>query len=163
MILPLAKYPDKILRTPGERVSFPLSKEQQKLIKNMLDTVRAENGIGLAAPQVKQSWQIIIINLEHHNVPAFVLINPEITEFSKKKTDLEEGCLSIPGVYGMVSRPEKVKVRGQNINGEFVEFEADALLAKVLQHEIDHINGILIVDKIKKYTKGEELVAKIRE
>jgi peptide deformylase len=163
MILPIAIYPDKILRTPGKKVSFPLSRQQRKLIKDMLDTVRSENGIGLAAPQVNQSWKITIINLEHQNIPAFALINPEVISFSKKKTDLEEGCLSIPGVFGLVSRPEKVIIKGQNINGDTIEFGAEALLSKVLQHEIDHTNGILIVDRIKKYTKGEDLVKKIKE
>ena len=163
MILPVAIYPDKVLRTPGEEVSFPLSKDVKTLIKNMVDTVRAQNGIGLAAPQVNRSLRIIIINLEHHNIPAFALINPEIIEFSKKKTDLDEGCLSIPGVYGIVSRPEKVTVRGQDINGNEIQFDADALLAKVVQHEIDHLNGILIIDKIKRYTKGEHLIKHVQE
>jgi peptide deformylase len=159
MYLPLKIYPDKILRKPGEMVKFPLTAPLKKLIKDMLDTVRETNGIGLAAPQVGVSARVIIINLEHLNVPAFALINPEITKFSKTKSQMEEGCLSIPGVFGMVDRPEKISLKAHDLKGNPISaLEVDGLMSKVIQHEIDHINGVLIIDKIKKYTQGKELI-----
>ncbi len=157
MMLPIKKYPDKILRTKGKELSFPLSPAQKKLVKNMFDTVRGANGIGLAAPQVGESLQVIVVNLEHLGVPAFAVINPKIISASRKKTDMEEGCLSIPGVFGIVSRPEKIVFSGQDINGKTIKVECDGLLSKVIQHETDHVNGVLIIDKIKKYTEGKEL------
>src|SRR5579859_6686929 len=112
MTLEIKKYPDPILRTAAKEVSFPLGPEVHKLITDMVDTVRAANGIGLAAPQVGQSLRIIVINLEHQGVPLFALINPEIKKTSRKETVLEEGFLSIPGVYGDVSRPKKITFSG---------------------------------------------------
>ncbi|GAC1412548.1 MAG: peptide deformylase [Candidatus Doudnabacteria bacterium] len=158
MILPILKYPHKTLRKKARPVSFPLTAPVKKLIKDMGHTVKKAEGIGLAAPQVGQDLAIIVIDLETLGVPPFVLINPEITKFSKTKTDLEEGCLSIPGVFGFVSRPDKIIVKGYNMNGEEIVAEADGMLAKVLQHEIDHTNGVLIIDKIKKYTQGKDLI-----
>ena len=158
MILEIKNYPAAILRKKTDEVVFPLADETQRLIRNMFDTVRAANGIGLAAPQVGKSQKVIVVNLEHLEIPIFALINPEVLEFSKKQTAMEEGCLSIPGVFGMVDRPEKIKFKAYDLKGRQVEAEANGLLSKVIQHEIDHINGILILDKIKKFTKGEELI-----
>ena len=158
MILEIIKYPAKILRTKTRKVKFPLSPADRKLIRDMLDTVRSADGIGLAAPQVGQSLAVIVVNLENMGVPAFALLNPEIQSGSKKKADMEEGCLSLPGIYGMVSRPEKIEFTGQDLNGGKISASADGLLARVIQHETDHINGVLIIDKIKKYTQGKELV-----
>lgn len=157
MILEILKYPNKTLRIKGKEVKFPLSPDTKKLIKSMHQTVQHAEGIGLAAPQVGESLKIVVINLEHMGVPAFTLINPEITDFSRKKTDLEEGCLSLPGIYGIVPRPEKIKFTAYAEDGTKVSGSADGLLAKVIQHEVDHVNGVLIIDKIKKYTQGEEI------
>lgn len=112
----------------------------------------------MAAPQVGQDLAIIVIDLETLGVPPFALINPEIVKFSRTKTDLEEGCLSIPGVFGFVSRPDKIVFKGYNLHGEEITAQADGMLAKVIQHEVDHINGVLIIDKIKKYTQGKDLI-----
>lgn len=158
MILEIVKYPNKILETEAEEVIFPLSPEIKKLIADMLDTVRDANGIGLAAPQVNKKLRLIVVNLEHMGIPPFVLINPRVKSVSKKQTEMEEGCLSIPGVFGMVERPEKITFSGQDINGKNITAECDGLLSKVIQHEIDHTNGILILDKVKKYTQGKELI-----
>jgi peptide deformylase len=160
MILPIIKYPDKILRKQTKQVSFPLSPAIKKLIKDMHDTVKKAEGIGLAAPQVGHDLAIIVVDLETMGLPPFTLINPVITKFSRKKSDLEEGCLSIPGVFGFVSRPEEIVFEGQDFEGNVIKAKADGMLAKVLQHETDHINGILIIDKIKKYTQGEDLIKK---
>ncbi len=160
MILPIAKYPEKILRKKTRKVSFPLTPIVKKLIRDMQDTVKKAEGIGLAAPQVGQDLAIIIVDLQNMGVPTFTLINPEITQFSKKKTDLEEGCLSIPGVYGIVSRPEDIVFEAYDPEGNKIVARADGMLSKVIQHETDHINGVLIIDKIKKYTQGENLIKK---
>lgn len=159
MILPILTYPNKILRKPTEPVVFPLSKEVQKLTKDMIDTVRNADGIGLAAPQVGKSLKIIVINLEKNGVPLMALYNPKVVSRSLKRIDIEEGCLSIPKVFGMVRRPKKVIVEAWNADGKKVKFSDDGWISRVAQHEIDHINGILIIDLIKKYTQGEEIVA----
>jgi peptide deformylase len=163
MILPVAKYPDEILRAETVEVKFPLSPSMKKLAKDMLDTVRKEKGIGLAAPQVFKSAKLIIVNLEHMGLPPFALFNPEITSSSRIKDTMEEGCLSIPGVYGMVERPSKIKFQGRDLDGNEIKAECEGMLSKVIQHEIDHINGILIIDKISKFTKGEAVLKKMEQ
>jgi peptide deformylase len=158
MVLPILTYPNDYLRTPGEPVVFPLSKEIQKLTRDMIDTVRKADGIGLAAPQVGKSVRVIIINLEKNGVPPMALYNPEVISRGFKKEDIEEGCLSIPGVFGFVKRPKKATVQAQNAEGKTVKLTDDGWISRVAQHEIDHINGVLIIDHIKKYTLGEEIV-----
>lgn len=123
----------------------------------MVDTVRKADGIGLAAPQVGKSVKLIIINLEKNGVPLMALYNPKVTGKSFKKTEIEEGCLSIPGVFGMVKRPKKATIQAQNAEGKIIKFTDDGWIARVAQHEIDHINGKLIIDIIRKYTQGEEI------
>ena len=156
MILPIKKVTnskdEKILRSKAAELKFPLSPIHKKLIQDMFETVVAASGIGLAAPQVGVSVRLLVVNLEHLGLPMFALINPVITKFSKNKTELEEGCLSIPGVYGFVDRPEKINFEAYFPNGQKVQATADGLLSKVLQHEVDHLNGILITDIIKRYT-----------
>lgn len=158
MILPILTYPNKILREPTKPVEFPLNKEIKKLTRDMIDTVRKADGIGLAAPQAGKSAKVIIINLEKSGIPLFALYNARITSKSWKKTEIEEGCLSIPGVFGMVKRPKKVTIEAQNAGGEKVKMTNDGWISRIAQHEIDHTDGILIIDLIKKYTKGEEQI-----
>lgn len=160
MILPIVKYPDPVLRKPAEDVTFPLSPDIKKLVKNMIDTVRAADGIGLAAPQVNRSLRIIVVNLEKSKGPLFVLFNPKIVSRSFKKVEIEEGCLSLPGIFGFVRRPKKVKLRAQNEKGEWLELEDDGWVSRIAQHEIDHTNGVLILDLIRKYTSGQEQAEK---
>src|SRR6266404_235350 len=160
MILPILTYPNEILRKPTEPVNFPLSREIKQLTKDMIDTVKKADGIGLAAPQVGKSVKLIIIDLEKNGVPLIVLYNPKIVSKGFKKIDVEEGCLSIPGVFGKVKRPKKVTIQAQNAEGKTLKFSDEAWISRVVQHEIDHINGKLIIDLIKKYTKGEEIVKK---
>jgi peptide deformylase len=163
MILPIFTYPNKVLRHPTQSVTFPLSKEMLKLTKDMLDTVKSADGIGLAAPQVGKSVKLIVINLEKNGVPLMALYNPKIVSKGIRKVEIEEGCLSIPKIFGMVKRPKKVTIQAQNSTGEVIKFEDDGWVSRVSQHEIDHINGILIIDLIKKYTQGEETVKKWRK
>ena len=144
-------FDDKpVLRAPNQELSFPLDKKTRGLIDDMKLTVKKAPGIGLAAPQVGHNVMLAIIHLEEFGMPAFALINPRVVSKSIKKTAMEEGCLSIPKVFGAVKRPAKVEVVGYTEDGKKVHIKADRLLAKVLQHEIDHLNGILIADKFEK-------------
>jgi peptide deformylase len=159
MVLPIKKFPkDSILRQKAKPVEFPLSPAIKKLTKDMIDTVKKADGIGLAAPQVGHSVKLVIINLDKNGIPTFPLYNAKVVSRGFKKVEIEEGCLSIPGVFGNVKRPQKVTIEAQNALGEKVRFTDDGWIARVAQHEIDHTDGILILDYIKKYTKGEELV-----
>ncbi len=157
MVLPILTYPNEILRKPTESVSFPLSKEIIKLTKDMIETVQKADGIGLAAPQVGKSVKVIIVNLQKGGVPVMALYNPKIIKKSFKNTDIEEGCLSIPNVFGMVKRPKKVTIEAYNQEGKKFQITDDGWVARVAQHEIDHINGKLIIDLIKKYTQGGDM------
>ncbi len=124
----------------------------------MIDTVKKADGIGLAAPQVGKSVKLIIINLEKNGVPLLVLYNAKVVSKGFKKVEIEEGCLSLPGIFGLVKRPKKVTIVAQNEKGEVVKFSDEGWVSRVAQHEIDHINGKLIIDLIKKYTQGETQV-----
>ncbi len=116
-----------------------------KIIDDMFETMYAtDTGVGLAAPQVGILKQIIVIDTQDEE--PFALINPEIIS-SEGETDSEEGCLSCPEEYGIVKRAEKVKIKALNENGEEIEIEAEGFLAIVLQHEIDHLKGVLFIDK----------------
>ncbi len=160
MILPLSHLPSKILRTPVKDLQFPLSKSDLRLIKNMVATCKHANGVGLAAPQIGKNLNLAIIYLEEMGLPAFPIINPKITKSSKEQTDMEEGCLSMPGVFGFVKRPKKITMTAYDIDGEQFTINDDTFLARVLQHEIDHLNQTLIADKIDKVTTGKELLSK---
>ncbi len=158
MILPIAKLPAKILRTPVEDLSFPLKKDVVRLIKNMLDTVISAQGVGLAAPQVSKNLNMALIYLDEVDIPPFPIINPKITYRSKETTVMEEGCLSMPGVFGQVRRPKKITMEAYDIDGKKFNITDDTFLARVLQHEIDHLDNTLIFDKLEVITKGEDIL-----
>ena len=141
-------HDETILRGQNEEIKFPLSAETKSLIEDMKLTVRKAPGIGLAAPQVGKNLMLSIINLAEFGTPPFAIINPRVISKSIKKTEMTEGCLSIPGLFGRVKRPAKVEVAAFNENGKRILIKADRLLAKVLQHEIDHLHGTLIRDKM---------------
>jgi peptide deformylase len=163
MILPIAKLPAKVLRAPVEDLSFPLKKNDVRLIRNMLDTVIAANGVGLACTQVSKSLNMALIYLDDVGVPPFPIINPKITHSSREMEEMEEGCLSMPGVFGFVKRPKKITMEAYDVNGDKFSITDDTFLARVLQHEIDHLNNILIRDKFDRITKGEELLPNFAE
>lgn len=121
-----------------------------KLLDNMLDTMYEANGVGLAAPQIGVSKRVVVIDAGDGPLE---LINPVILEKEGEEDDAE-GCLSIPGVTGDVIRAAKVRVQGLNREGELQDIKADGLLARVCQHEIDHLEGILFVDKAHKTHRG---------
>lgn len=153
MVYKIVKIPDPILETKTAPVK-EITPEILKLIKDMVETCRKAQGIGLAAPQIGKSLRLCIINLEHMGLPPFALINPKIVKSSWKKIEMEEGCLSIPGLYGTVKRPAKVTVKATTAEGTETKFDADGILARVIQHEIDHLDGVLFTSKMSKQTAG---------
>ena len=154
MELKIVTIPDPILTKKTQLVKT-IDASLKKLVTDMIEACRKANGVGLAAPQIGKSIRLCIINLEHSGLPPFALVNPKITKKSWKKIDMEEGCLSIPGVFGIVKRPEKITVYAENLQGEGHSFEANSMLARVIQHEIDHLDGILFTSKIIKQTSGK--------
>lgn len=152
-------YPDDHLKVVCEPV-IEVNDAIRKIVDDMFDTMYQEEGIGLAAPQVDILQRIITIDVEGDKKNQLVLINPEIL-VSEGETGIEEGCLSIPGFRALVPRKEKVKVRALDRNGKEFTLDADGLLAICIQHEIDHLNGILFVDylsPLKRQRIKEKLV-----
>ncbi|MGB9710529.1 MAG: peptide deformylase [Thermodesulfovibrio sp.] len=146
--LDIKKYPDEVLKNKAELVN-DLSGDLQKLIDDMIETMYNFNGVGLAAPQVGVLKRLIVIDTSarQENQSLIVLINPEIIN-SEGEILSEEGCLSLPGFITRLKRNERVFVKGLDRKGNPVEIEATGLLARALQHEIDHLDGILIIDRI---------------
>ena len=155
--LPIVSIPDKILRQKTRPVTR-FDGELQQLIDNMIETLREANGVGLAAPQVGQPIQLAVIltlpeeddegNEIEDTRELFVIINPEIFWRSKETTKGIEGCLSIPGYVGEVERHESIRVRGQDRTGRKVRLRLYDWTARIFQHEIDHLNGELYIDKL---------------
>ncbi|HEX5222532.1 MAG TPA: peptide deformylase [Verrucomicrobiae bacterium] len=170
MILPVIKYGHPVLRQKGARVES-VTLEIKQLISDMFETMYAAKGIGLAAQQVGKALQLAVLDLravtdrpstlelkgkpaELDTIMPLVLINPEV----KPLNDLvagPEGCLSFPEMYGEISRPESVDVKALNEKGKPIEFRAGGLLARAVQHEVDHLNGILFIDRMDRKTKNE--------
>lgn len=143
----IVKYPDKILEKKAKRVKNPLDPEIQKLIKDMTNTLEEVDGAGLAAPQVGKSLRLCVIQCDGN---LFTLINPKITSYSRDKEINEEGCLSFPGKFMPVKRSKKVKVRFLDEKGSEVKLKAEGLLARIIQHETDHLEGVLFIERVKK-------------
>lgn len=153
-LLEIKRYPEKVLREKASPVD-KIDREIQRLIDDMIETMYAAPGIGLAAPQVGVSKRIIVIDVsvkEGENIPLIVLINPEII-ISEGEIESEEGCLSLPGYITTVKRAEKVIVKGLNRKGREIMIESKGLLSRALQHEIDHLNGLLLIDRIGRIRK----------
>jgi peptide deformylase len=162
-IKPLVILPDPVLRLVSkavERVDAPLL----KLADDMLATMYDAPGIGLAAIQVAEPLRMLVIDLAKEGEPAApqVFINPEILESGDDRSVYEEGCLSIPDYYAEVERPARVRVRYLGRDGKQQEVEAEGLLATCLQHEIDHLNGVLFIDHISKL-KRDMVVKKFKK
>jgi len=149
-ILHICTYPEKILRQKAETIST-IDEEVVTLADHMAETMYNAPGIGLAATQVGVAKRLLVADVSPHSADSdlVVLVNPEIVA-SEGEVVIEEGCLSVPDCQAEVKRYERVTVRGLNLNGEEVEIDAEGLLAVVLQHEIDHLNGILFIDRISK-------------
>ena len=145
---PIVKYPDPVLSKRGADVT-EFGPELAQFVEEMWASMYAAHGIGLAAPQIGVSKRITVIDVTFKERPdeRVVLINPEVIEREGKQFE-EEGCLSLPEIREKVQRAARVKVRAQDVNGEFFEAEGTELLARAMQHEIDHLDGILFIDRI---------------
>ena len=146
----VVKYPDPVLMQKGELVT-EFTPELAQFVDEMFDSMYAAQGIGLAAPQISVSKQITIIDISFKVRPEdkIVLINPVVIDRRGKQFE-DEGCLSLPEIYEKVQRDAWVKVRAQNVKGEFFEVEGEELLARALLHEIDHLHGILFIDRLSR-------------
>lgn len=137
-------YPNKILDKKTKKVKKPLDADVQKLISGMKETMEKADGAGLAAPQVGESLRICTIQ---YGGEVFALINPKITSYSREKEISEEGCLSFPGQFIPIKRSLKVKVRYIDEEGKEVKKKVEGLLARIMQHEIDHLDGIVFIKR----------------
>ena len=151
MILKVRKYGDPVLRKKAEPVEA-ITEEEKKIARDLIDTLMDENGLGLAAPQVGISRRMIALDAGPERGHPFVILNPEILESSGKSTR-EEGCLSFPGIYGKIERPASVKIRAMNMGGQKIEADLEELEARAVQHEIDHLDGKLFIDRMSKSHK----------
>lgn len=178
-VLPIYVAPHPVLKKPAAPVA-EVTDEIRALIKDMFETMYATRGIGLAAPQIGRSVRVLVMDVEQGSgradeddappVPGkpIAVVNPKVVWASEELNSYEEGCLSIPGQYAEIARPEKVRVKYLDENGRPQEMEADGLLATCVQHEIDHLDGVLFVDrlsalkrdmilrKLKKWTREHE-------
>ena len=158
-VLPIYTIPNPILRQRAKKVAR-FDDDLKKITQAMTDTMRHYFGVGLAAPQLGLSWRIIAV--EYHPTPDMkklylgekpfdlkILINPQITKFSKEQVDMDEGCLSLPNLELPVRRPKEINVLAQDINGQKIKIRAKGLLSRVIQHESDHLDGILFTDRAK--------------
>ena len=158
----VVKWPDPVLLKPGAPVTAFDAKLKQ-LVEEMFESMYAAQGIGLAAPQIGLSERLTVIDCSFKKNPdeKIVLINPEIVERKGKQVE-EEGCLSLPEIRDKVSRAAWVKVRAQNVKGEWFEMEGTELLARAMQHEIDHLDGILFIDRLSRL-KRDLTIRKIKK
>lgn len=138
---------DPVLREKAAEVEA-VDDELRRLAQDMFDTMYAAEGVGLAAPQVGLLTRLIVVDPREEGVEPVALVNPRVVETSKERDRAEEGCLSIPGVRDVVERATTAVVEALTLDGEPVRLEADGLLARVLQHEVDHLDGILFFDRL---------------
>ena len=156
-VIPVRVFPDPILKEKSKRVRT-IDGSVQRLIGNMIETMHSAGGVGLAAPQLGTPLRVIVIGIPGEEDIA--LINPEVVRRSGERL-VDEGCLSVPGYIGQIKRAESVKVKGRDQNGKKIRIKADELLAQALEHEIDHLNGVLYIDylesmdKLRKIEPGE--------
>lgn len=164
---PILVLPDPRLRAVADPID-QIDDSIKQLAKDMLDTMYDAPGIGLAAPQIGELWRIVVMDLakEDEKPDPIVMINPEILKFSDEMVVTEEGCLSIPELYYEVERPAEVTVRYTDLEGQMVERAATDRLAICIQHELDHLDGVLYIDYLsrlkrdrvlKKFQKAEKL------
>ena len=148
----IVSYPDPVLAATAERVEV-FDEELRQLADDMAETMYAAPGVGLAANQVGVLKRIIVVDVTDDQTGLLKLVNPEIAWTSETLADHEEGCLSLKGLYEHVKRPDKVIVKAQSVTGEPIEIKAEGLLAVCLQHEIDHLNGIVFIDHLSRLKK----------
>lgn len=149
MIYEIRTYGDPCLSDVNQLI-VDIDDNIKKLLDDMLETMYKTNGVGLAAPQIGINKQLFVIDIG--DGPRKI-INPEILEMSEECNDSDEGCLSVPGIYKKVKRADKIKVKYLNENGDTIEEEMEGFLAKAFQHENDHLNGVLFVDRISPLSR----------
>jgi peptide deformylase len=152
-VLQLSVYPDPVLRLKAKRVK-KVDRSILKLVDDMVETMYATSGVGLAAPQVGVSLRVAVIELPGEE--TVVLVNPEIVKRSGE-IDVTEGCLSVPGYRGDIKRPEKVTVKALDRNGKEFRIKGEGLMAEALEHEIDHLNGVLYIDHLDSVDNLEKV------
>ena len=159
MLLEIKIYPDPVLRKkvrPVEKIGI----DEQKLAYDMIETMRSAKGVGLAAPQIGVSKRIIVVeDVEGDNKVVLTLINPKITQ-RKGKVKFCEGCLSLPGISSDVMRAEFITVEAQNLDGDLLKINAEGLLARIIQHETDHLDGIVFIDRIS-FLKRKKIIKQL--
>ena len=153
--IPVRVLPEPILRQKAKRVRI-IDGSIKKLISDMAETMHAAPGVGLAAPQIGVPLRVIVIGVPGEEDK--VLINPEVVR-RKGERVVNEGCLSVPGYFGEIKRAESVTVKGRDQNGKEIRVKADGLLAQVLEHEIDHLNGVLYIDHLESMDKLRKIEA----
>lgn len=170
MILRVTKYGEPVLRQKGARIE-KITPAIRQLVEDMFDTMYDANGIGLAAQQIGQAVQLTVLDIREvedrpstltlngkvadpNSIMPLALINPEITPVGEPESG-GEGCLSFPEIYAKISRPESIDVKALNVKGETISFRCGGLLARAIQHEYDHLQGILFIDRMDTKTKTE--------
>ncbi len=150
-ILEVITYGHPVLEKQGEDIN-EITDEIRQLAGDMIYTMYAQGGIGLAAPQVNVSKRLLVIDIDQKdtNAQAMVFINPEIISSSEEKESYKEGCLSFPDIEADIVRPKKIRARWMDLEGKTYEEDIDGLLARVLQHEVDHTNGIVFINRMNR-------------
>lgn len=146
MILKIHFYGDSLLRRKAQEVKN-FDQLLKRLVEDMFETMEENEGVGLAAPQVGVSQRVLVIDLKRVSGIRLAVINPKL-QISGHKEPFVEGCLSIPGISGEVMRPSHVRLEGLDVDGQKIELETDGMLARVLQHEVDHLDGMFFVDRM---------------
>ena len=149
----ILEFPDMRLRTIATPV-INFDSSLSSLIKDMLETMYSAGGIGLAATQIDVHQRILVIDVSENRDKPQIFVNPTFTVSDKQNLDYDEGCLSIPGFYETISRPKKVVIHSQDQHGKHFDLEADGILAVCIQHEIDHLDGKLMVDYISRLKRN---------
>jgi peptide deformylase len=151
---PIVIYGDPVLRDVAEPVES-IDQGVKDLVSDMIGTLKRAHGLGLAAPQVGVSKRLFIVDLSAVDINAslMVFINPEILE-TEDQVEMEEGCLSFPGIYQKIVRPARVRIRAQNVDGKEFELTADGIAARAILHEYDHLEGVLFIDHISPFARS---------
>lgn len=168
MIRPIVLFGDPVLRRVGDRVAT-VTDEIRQLADDMIETMRDARGVGLAAPQVGESLQLAVVDVSHDedcvsycvvngeeralaDISPLIFINPEVDGSRETETDTE-GCLSFPDLRAEITRPAEIRARLHTLDGDILEIETDGLLARAIQHEVDHLNGRLFIDRMSRAKK----------
>ena len=155
-ILKIKTYPDPVLKKKAEPLT-QFSSEEQKFFEDMIETMYTADGVGLAAPQVGISKRILIASPTMTQGEEYVFVNPEILEARGRELGME-GCLSLPGISGEIPRAKIIRFRALDRQGKPIEMEVKDFFARIIQHELDHLNGILLIDRVD-FDKRQELLA----